>query len=74
LTTDFADAVYRSFNDYKLAAKAYKECKQPEVLDIFKTLSSPKENFILIKGENPGIYNRQYVLFPLYITDTQEYF
>ncbi|KAJ3925198.1 MAG: hypothetical protein NXY57DRAFT_968200 [Lentinula lateritia] len=54
LTGDFADAVHRSFNDRKLAAKAYKECKRTGVLDIFKTLSSPKENLILIKGENPG--------------------
>ncbi|GAW01709.1 hypothetical protein LENED_003319 [Lentinula edodes] len=58
LTGDFADAVHRSFNDRKLAAKAYKECKRTGVLDIFKTPSSPKENLILIKGENPGVYNR----------------
>ncbi|KAJ3898118.1 hypothetical protein F5879DRAFT_788014, partial [Lentinula edodes] len=62
LTDDFFDAAHRSFNNRKLAAKAYKECKITGVLDILKSSSQPKENLILIKGENPGVYNRRTLL------------
>ncbi|KAJ3934379.1 MAG: hypothetical protein NXY57DRAFT_1110202 [Lentinula lateritia] len=62
LTDDFFDAAHRSFDNRKLAAKAYKECKITGVLDILKSSSQPKENLILIKGENPGVYNRRTLL------------
>ncbi|KAH7870142.1 uncharacterized protein C8R40DRAFT_1015784, partial [Lentinula edodes] len=58
LTDEFPDAVYKLFNNRKLAAKAYKECKRTGVLDIFKSPVQAKEHLIVVKGENPGVYNR----------------
>ncbi|KAJ3898155.1 hypothetical protein F5879DRAFT_812999, partial [Lentinula edodes] len=63
LTDEFPDAIYKSFSNRKLAAKAYKECKRTGVLDILKTPVQAKENLIVIKGENPGVYNRRYASF-----------
>ncbi|KAJ3871336.1 hypothetical protein F5051DRAFT_300608, partial [Lentinula edodes] len=59
LTDEFPDAVYKLFNNRKLAAKAYKECKRTGVLDIFKSPMQAKEHLIVVKGENPGVYNRR---------------
>ncbi|KAJ4494399.1 hypothetical protein C8R41DRAFT_919063 [Lentinula lateritia] len=58
LTDEFPDAIHKSFSNRKLAAKAYKECKHTGVLDILKIPVHAKENLIVIKGENPGVYNR----------------
>ncbi|KAJ3926233.1 MAG: hypothetical protein NXY57DRAFT_905948, partial [Lentinula lateritia] len=59
LTDGFPDAIHKSFSNRKLAAKAYKECKRTGVLDILKTPVHAKENLIVVKGENPGVYNRR---------------
>ncbi|KAJ3918489.1 hypothetical protein F5877DRAFT_78945 [Lentinula edodes] len=62
LTDEFPDAVYKLFNNRKLAAKAYKECKCTGVLDIFKSPVQAKEHLIVVKGENPGVYNRRMLM------------
>lgn len=59
LMDEFPDVVYKLFNNQKLAAKAYKECKRTGVLDIFKSPVQAKEHLIVVKGENPGVYNRR---------------
>ncbi|KAJ3898218.1 hypothetical protein F5879DRAFT_927222 [Lentinula edodes] len=50
LTDQFPDTVYKLFNNQKLAAKAYKEY-------IFKSPVQAKEHLIIVKGDNPGVYN-----------------
>jgi hypothetical protein len=58
VTVGIPDAIHRSFNNHDLAHKAYQESKRTGVLAILKN-KTPKEHFIVVEGENPGVYTRR---------------
>ncbi|KAF9060461.1 hypothetical protein BDP27DRAFT_1370538 [Rhodocollybia butyracea] len=55
------NAIHRRFLGPKLGAAAYEECRTTGILAALKDKMA-NEHFIVVKGENPGVYVRQTVV------------
>ncbi|KAF9063801.1 hypothetical protein BDP27DRAFT_1367739 [Rhodocollybia butyracea] len=60
-THGLTNAIHRRFLGPKLGAAAYKECRTTGILAALKDKMANK-HFIVVKGENPGVYVRQTVV------------
>ncbi|KAF9063785.1 hypothetical protein BDP27DRAFT_1367727 [Rhodocollybia butyracea] len=60
-THGLTNAIHRRFLGPKLGAAAYKECCTTGILAALKDKMANK-HFIVVKGENPGVYVRQTVV------------
>ncbi|KIK64791.1 hypothetical protein GYMLUDRAFT_240747 [Collybiopsis luxurians FD-317 M1] len=54
-TEGVADAIFCSFENRELGEMAYRECRTTGVLDLLKN-AGPKDHYIVVKGERPGVY------------------
>lgn len=57
-TDGLPDTIHRRFNGIKMGEAAYEECRSTGVLAALKNKMA-NENFIVVKGEKPGVYIRQ---------------
>lgn len=57
-TDGMRDAIFRRIESATWAEAAYEECRVTGVLAALKP-KMPRENFIVVKGEFPGVYTRQ---------------
>lgn len=58
LCDDYPDAIQRGFNDHALGRRAFDDWNQHATSAVLMNCT-PEEKFIVVVGEEPGVYSRK---------------